>query len=104
MSEGSNIGTDLGFTMGGETLSEGVTGRLSIFNMYNVLASYMKAYEKGLADTIKTIEGSSASDIDQGTLLKLQAMVQTWGTVAATATGIIRTVGDTLMKITQNIR
>ena len=92
------------FTLGGETLNTDVTNKLSIFNMYTVLSSYMSAYEKGLADSIKTIEGSSASDIDQGTLLKLQAMVQTWGTVSATSTGIVRTVGDTLMKITQNIR
>ncbi|MDR2812485.1 MAG: hypothetical protein LBB05_01685 [Puniceicoccales bacterium] len=98
--------TDLGFQMGGETLPElsSTTGKLSIFNMYIVLSSYMTAYEKGLADTIKVIEGSTASDIDQGTLLRLQAMVQTWGTVSATATGIVRTVGDTLTKIVQNIR
>jgi hypothetical protein len=100
----SGYDADLGFTMGGDALQQDVTGRLSIFNMYHVLASYMSAYEKGLADTIKSIEGTQAADIDQGTLLKLQAMVQTWGTVAATSTGIVRTVGDTLMKITQNIR
>jgi hypothetical protein len=93
-----------GFTMGGEDLGLDVTGRLSIFNMYTVLSSYLSAYEKGLADSIKTIEGSNASDIDQGTLLRLQAMVQTWGTVTSTATGIIRTVGDTLTKIVQNVR
>jgi hypothetical protein len=98
--------TDLGLTLGGSTLPEltTTTGKLSIFNMYIVLASYMTAYEKGLADTIKVIEGNTASDIDQGTLLRLQAMVQTWGTVSATATGIVRTVGDTLTKIVQNIR
>ncbi|MDR2372309.1 MAG: hypothetical protein LBD60_04130 [Puniceicoccales bacterium] len=98
--------TDLGFQAGGESLPDlgTPTGKLSIFNMYIVLASYMTAYEKGLADTIKCIEGSAASDIDQGTLLRLQAMVQTWGTVASTSTGIIRTVGDTLTKIVQNVR
>ncbi|MDR1435046.1 MAG: hypothetical protein LBI77_01405 [Puniceicoccales bacterium] len=96
--------TNLGFELGGEVMQTELTGRLSIWNMYMVMSSYMKAYEKGLADTIKTIEGNSAADIDQGTLLKLQAMVQTWGTVASTATGIVRTVGDTLTKIVQNIR
>jgi hypothetical protein len=80
------------------------TGRLSIFNMYRVLASYMSAYEKGLSESIRKIEGSNASDIDQGALLQLQAMVQTWGTVAGISTGIVRTVGDTLTKIVQNIR
>jgi hypothetical protein len=64
----------------------------------------MVAYEKGLSESIKNIEGSNASDIDQGTLLQLQAMVQTWGTISATSTGIVRTVGDTLTKIVQNIR
>jgi hypothetical protein len=78
--------------------------RLSIFNMYIVLANYMSYYEKGLADTITTLQGSTAQDIDQGTLLRLQAMVQTWGTVSGTATSIVRAVGDTLTKITQNIR
>ncbi|MDR1366761.1 MAG: hypothetical protein LBJ13_02530 [Puniceicoccales bacterium] len=94
-----------GFTKGADDLDlKEVTGRMSIFNMYKVLSSYMVAYEKGLSESIKNVEGSNASEIDQGTLLQLQAMVQTWGTVAAVATGTVRTVGDTLMKITQNIR
>jgi hypothetical protein len=94
-----------GFSAGAEDLTiSGQGSRLSIFNMYSVLSSYMVAYEKGLSNSIKNIEGANASDIDQGTLLQLQAMVQTWGTVSATATGIVRTVGDTLTKIVQNIR
>ncbi|MDE6576326.1 MAG: hypothetical protein K2L24_02920 [Opitutales bacterium] len=80
------------------------TKHLSIMNMYATLSSYLNTYEDNLAATISCIEGSNASDIDQGTLLRLQAMVQTWGTVSATVTGIIRLVGDTLTKITQNIR
>ncbi|MDR2806815.1 MAG: hypothetical protein LBB11_01495 [Puniceicoccales bacterium] len=99
-------GANLEFSGGGEELPDLTTigNKLSIFNIYLVLSSYMTAYEKGLAEAVKTIEGSSASDIDQGTLLRLQAMVQTWSTVSAVATGIVRTVGDTLTKITQNIR
>ncbi|MDR0418426.1 MAG: hypothetical protein LBH08_03270 [Puniceicoccales bacterium] len=95
-----------GFKPGADDLSNSadLTDRLSIFNTYKVLVSYMRAFEKGFATSLQKIEGSQASDIDQGTLLELQAMVQTWGTVAAVATGTVRTVGDTLMKITQNIR
>jgi hypothetical protein len=96
--------TDLGFSLGGDTMQTELTGRLSIWNMYIVLSSYLRAYEKNLADNIKVIEGNSAADIDQGTLLQLQAMVQVWATVASTATGIVRTIGDTLAKIVQNIR
>lgn len=81
-----------------------VSDKLSIINIYKVLASYVSAYEAQLADSVKSIQGSNATDIDQGTLLELQAMVQTWGTIAATATGIVRSVGDVLTKITQNIR
>lgn len=95
---------DITFTTGGDTVNLEMSDNLSIASIYGVLYSYMGAYEKELAATISTIEGSSANDIDQGTLLKLQAMVQTWGTVSAVSTGVVRLVGDTLMKITQNIR
>ncbi|UPA28773.1 MAG: hypothetical protein LW808_001765 [Verrucomicrobiota bacterium] len=95
---------DLEFKPASEMAWGTVTQHLSIMNMYETLSSYLHTYEKNLAETISCIEGSNASDIDQGTLLRLQAMVQTWGTVSATVTGIIRLVGDTLTKITQNIR
>ena len=88
------------FNWNGSTVGD----KLSIINIYKILASYISAYEAQLADSIKSIQGSNASDIDQGTLLELQAMVQTWGTISATSTGIVRSVGDTLTKITQNIR
>jgi hypothetical protein len=94
-----------GFKPGVETLELfKTTNRFSILNTYNVLISYMVAYEKGLSDSMKNVEGSNAADIDQGTLLQLQAMVQVWGTISATSTGIIRMLGDTLLKIVQNIR
>ncbi|MDR0351569.1 MAG: hypothetical protein LBH49_02895 [Puniceicoccales bacterium] len=64
----------------------------------------MSDYEKSLKESLGVIQGSTASEIDQGTLLELQAMVQTWGTISATSTGIVRSIGDTLSKITQNIR
>lgn len=94
----------LGFRTGGTEINWDLSDHLSILNMYKTLSSYLEAYEKSLAETISCIEGSTANDIDQGTLLRLQAMVQTWGTVSATITGIVRLVGDTLTKITQNIR
>lgn len=95
---------DLTFNPASGTVNFDPSGSLSIASIYGVLYSYVKDYEQELADTISTIEGSTANEIDQGTLLHLQAMVQTWGTVSAVSTGIIRLVGDTLMKITQNIR
>jgi hypothetical protein len=98
--------SEVSFELGGAELPglDTATNKLSIFNIYVVLTSYMAAYENGLKETIKQVEGSKAADIDQGTLLKLQAMVQTWSTVSATATSVVRSVGDTLTKIVQNIR
>lgn len=78
--------------------------KFSIFNIYKVLAAYVSAYEKGMAEAIDKINGKNSNQVDQGTLLELQAMVQTWSTVSATATGIVRALGDALIKISQNIR
>lgn len=88
------------FSWDGQNIGE----KLSIINMFKVLAGYMSSYESALASGVDSIKGTNASNIDQGTLLELQAMVQTWSTVSGTATGILRSVGDVLMKITQNIR
>ncbi|MDR1458177.1 MAG: hypothetical protein LBI37_01485 [Puniceicoccales bacterium] len=82
----------------------GESSKVSILNIYKILATYMQDYEKSLKDSLASINGQSASEIDQGTLLELQSMVQTWGTISATSTGIVRSIGDTLSKITQNIR
>lgn len=83
---------------------QNIGDKLSTFNMYKVLAGHVSSYESALAAGIDSIKGTNASNIDQGTLLELQTMVQTWSIVAGTATGILRAVGDVLMKITQNIR
>ncbi|MDR2735553.1 MAG: hypothetical protein LBB20_01780 [Puniceicoccales bacterium] len=80
------------------------TNKVSILNIYKLLSTYMMDYEKSLKDSLGSIKGQAASEIDQGVLLELQAMVQTWGTISATSTGIVRSIGDTLSKITQNIR
>ena len=78
--------------------------KFSIINIYKALAGYISAYEKEMADALGKIQGQNADQVDQGTLLELQAMVQTWSTVSATATGIVRALGDALIKISQNIR
>lgn len=91
---------DAGF----EWNSTEIGNKLSIINIFKVLANYMSSYENALAKGIDSIKGTNASNIDQGTLLELQAMVQTWSTVSGTATGVLRSVGDVLTKITQNIR
>ena len=77
---------------------------VSIESIYSILASYISDYEIKLKNAIGDMSGQSADQIDQGTLLAIQAKVQTWGTIVATSTGILRAIGDALRTITQNIR
>lgn len=77
---------------------------VSIEEIYIFLASYISGYEARLKSAIDGMSNKSADQIDQGTLLSIQAKVQTWGTIVATSTGILRAVGDALRTITQNIR
>ncbi|MDR1255851.1 MAG: hypothetical protein LBJ94_02935 [Puniceicoccales bacterium] len=76
----------------------------SIESIYQSLASYIKNYEGELASSIQGMGGTTGENIDQGTLLNIQAKVQTWGTIVSTATGIVRAIGDGLKSTTQNIR
>ncbi len=90
----------------GTGVSGGITlkNRVSIENLYLALATYISSYEKELKNSIQGITGQTASEVDQGTLLNIQAKVQTWGTIVSTSTGIVRAIGDGLKSTTQNIR
>lgn len=80
------------------------SGEISITSIYKLLASAISKYEKSMYSAIKSISNKSGENINQGQLLNLQAQVQTWGTMVSTSTGVVRGIGDTLTKITQNIR
>jgi hypothetical protein len=77
---------------------------ISIENLYLALASYVSEYEGELKSSIEGMSGKTADAVDQGTLLNIQAKVQTWGTIVSTVTGTLRAVGDGLKSTTQNIR
>ena len=77
---------------------------ISINSIYKLLASCIKKYESSLYKGISSLSKVAGTNINQGQLLSLQAQVQTWGTIVSTSTGIVRGIGDTLTKITQNIR
>ena len=85
---------------GGVILKE----KVSIENLYLALASYITNYEKELKSSIGKMSGKTADEVDQGTLLNIQAKVQTWGVIVSTSTGIVRAIGDGLKSTTQNIR
>jgi hypothetical protein len=72
-------------------------------NLYKVLAKVVSDQEADLNDEIDKL-GEGGGTIDQGALLKVQGMVQTWGVTSGLATGTLRAAGDTLTKTTQNIR
>ncbi|MDR1437691.1 MAG: hypothetical protein LBI69_01365 [Puniceicoccales bacterium] len=71
--------------------------------LYKYLVAVVKAQEEDVNKTVDEIS-QSGSTVDQGVLLKMQAMVQTMGIISGMATGILRAVGDALNKVTQNIR
>lgn len=77
---------------------------VSIENLYVALASYIAQYEEELKSSIAGMSGKKADEVDQGTLLNIQAKVQTWGVIVSTSTGIVRAIGDGLKSTTQNIR
>lgn len=89
-------------TEGGVTFAENT--QVSIENLYLALASYIASYENELKSSIQGMAGAKADEVDQGTLLNIQAKVQTWGTIVSTSTGIVRAIGDGLKATTQNIR
>ena len=90
--------------MAGEGGGTGFNGKISIEAIYQALASFISGYETDLRSSISNMSSGKASDIDQKTLLEIQAKVQTWGVIVSTSTGLLRAVGDVLRTITQNIR
>jgi hypothetical protein len=76
----------------------------SIENIANYGVTQVRAFEENMKTAINAIKGQDSKTIDQGTLLELQMNVQTWSTLIALMTGLLRCIGDGMAKITQNIR
>jgi hypothetical protein len=72
-------------------------------NLYKLLGEVVASQEEDLNTEITELASQGAS-VDQGKLLKVQGMVQSWGVVSGLATGTLRAAGDALTKTTQNIR
>jgi hypothetical protein len=72
-------------------------------NLFIKLATVVNNQEKDLNKQIENLADGTGS-IDQGALLKVQGMVQSWGVTSGLATGTLRAAGDALTKTTQNIR
>jgi hypothetical protein len=64
----------------------------------------IRAFEEEMKVAINAIKGQDAHTIDQGTLLELQMNVQNWSTLVAMMTGLMRSIGDGMSKVVQNIR
>ncbi|MDR2576587.1 MAG: hypothetical protein LBC42_00870 [Puniceicoccales bacterium] len=71
--------------------------------LYRLLGSVVSNQESSLNAAIDEL-ATAASSVDQGSLLKIQGMTQTWGVTSGLATGTLRAAGDALTKTTQNIR
>ncbi|MDR0727584.1 MAG: EscF/YscF/HrpA family type III secretion system needle major subunit [Puniceicoccales bacterium] len=97
MAEGIDFGSELFETTG----SNGSCYTLD--NLYRLLGQVVSAQESDLNNEIQELATQGAS-VDQGSLLKVQGMVQSWGVVSGLATGTLRAAGDALSKTTQNIR
>jgi hypothetical protein len=75
----------------------------TLSNLYKMLGQVVSSQEYALNEEINKLASTGAS-VDQGALLKVQGMVQTWGVTSGLATGTLRAAGDALTKTTQNIR
>lgn len=71
--------------------------------LYEILGDVVDTQEKELNDEIDKLSQDGGT-IDQGMLLKVQGMVQTWGVTTGLATGTLRAAGDCFTKTTNNIR
>ncbi|MDR1435943.1 MAG: hypothetical protein LBI39_01915 [Puniceicoccales bacterium] len=72
-------------------------------NLYEVLGKVVHDQEDTLNKSIENI-AKSGSNIDQGALLRVQGMVQSWGVTSGLATGTLRAAGDALSRTTSNMR
>lgn len=72
-------------------------------NLFDTLAAVVVSQENELTGVIDEL-GDSGAGLDQGKLLRVQGMVQSWSITAGLATGTIRAAGDAIVKVTQNIR
>jgi hypothetical protein len=80
------------------------TDKVSIELLNELLSRYISDYEKDLQSSISEMTGKKSNEIDQGTLMGMQARVQTWSIIVSAATGTVRAVGDGLRATVQNIR
>jgi hypothetical protein len=71
--------------------------------LFRLLGEVVSNQEEDLNKEISRL-AETGGNIDQGALLKVQGMVQTWGVTSGLATGTLRAAGDALTKTTQNIR
>jgi hypothetical protein len=78
--------------------------KVSIEFLNEVLSKFISDYEKDLKSSIAKMTGKKSSEIDQGTLMEMQAKVQTWSIIVSAATGTVRAVSDGLRSTVQNIR
>ncbi|MDR2667659.1 MAG: hypothetical protein LBB38_01275 [Puniceicoccales bacterium] len=72
-------------------------------NLYNLLGNVVHSQETDLNNAIGKL-ADSGSNIDQGALLRVQGMVQSWAVTSGLATGTLRAAGDALSRTTQSIR
>ena len=78
-------------------------GVFTLENLYELLGKVVHDQENGLNDAIKELS-TNGSNIDQGALLRVQGMVQSWAVTSGLATGTLRAAGDALSRTTQSIR
>ncbi|MDR0595325.1 MAG: EscF/YscF/HrpA family type III secretion system needle major subunit [Puniceicoccales bacterium] len=80
------------------------TLNLSMSKLLEVLAKMCNKAENELNSEISKVSKNGAESTNQGTLLVIQAKLQSWNISCSTATGILRSFGDTLKTTVHNIR
>ncbi|MDR2664491.1 MAG: hypothetical protein LBB14_03140 [Puniceicoccales bacterium] len=78
-------------------------GVYTLERLYKLLGQVVHDQESDLNKAIEDM-ANSGSNIDQGALLRVQGMVQSWGVTSGLATGTLRAAGDALSRTTSNMR
>ncbi|MDR0339983.1 MAG: hypothetical protein LBH53_00220 [Puniceicoccales bacterium] len=78
-------------------------GVYTLENLYKLLGQVVHDQESDLNTAIENL-AATGSNIDQGALLRVQGMVQSWGVTSGLASGTLRAAGDALSRTTQAIR
>jgi hypothetical protein len=76
---------------------------ITLEKIYEIMAKIIAKSDKNIQSELDKIE-SDKDGLSQSQLLSIQSKIQSWQNMSATASGMLRAVGDALKATVQNIR